>query len=150
MILPWYYWAILGIALVASELLIPAFVLVWFGLGAMAVAVLVAVSPEIDLAIQMLIWITCSCLLVVLWFKIFKPHQHKTLSGRSSAEAVGEIGLLVTNVEAFQKGSVRFQTPVIGSEVWECIADETIAAGSRVKVVSVEGSILKIAKEKQP
>jgi hypothetical protein len=55
---------------------------------------------------------------------------------------------MVTNVEPFQKGSVRFQTPLIGSDVWECIADESIAAGTRVKVVSVEGSLLKIKREK--
>jgi membrane-bound ClpP family serine protease len=33
-----------------------------------------------------------------------------------------------------------------GADLWDCIADEAIKAGERVKVVSVEGSILKIAK----
>jgi membrane protein implicated in regulation of membrane protease activity len=94
----------------------------------------------------LLVWIGASVGLVFAWFKLFKPHQHKSLSGRSSAEAVGEIGLLINAVEPFQKGSVRFQQPLIGSDVWECIADESIAAGTRVKVVSVEGSFLKITK----
>jgi hypothetical protein len=84
--------------------------------------------------------------LVLLWFKVFKPHQHKSMSGRSSAEAVGEVGLLVSNIEPFGKAKVRFQIPLLGSDVWECVADEKIAAGSRVRVVSVEGSLLKIAK----
>ena len=149
MTLLWYHWAIVGLALIVAELLIPAFVLVWFGLGALAVALLLALVPDAALNFQLLLWIAVSIALVLAWFKIFKPHQHKSLSGRSSADVVGEIGLLVTSVEPFQKGSVRFQTPLLGSNVWECIADETIEAGSRVRVASVEGSLLKITTEKR-
>ena len=91
-------------------------------------------------------WVAASVALVLLWFKVFKPQLPKSLSGRSSAQAIGEVGLLVTSVEPFQKGSVRFQTPLIGSDVWECIADESITAGTRVKVVSVEGSLVRVTK----
>jgi membrane protein implicated in regulation of membrane protease activity len=147
MILHWYHWAILVVVLVVAELMVPAFVLVWFGLGALAVALLVAMAPSLDFIVQLLVWITASVALVFLWFKVFKPHQHKTLDGRSSAQAIGEVGLLVTDIEPFMKAKVRFQTPLIGSDVWECVSDEKIKAGSRVKVVSVEGSFLKITTE---
>jgi len=30
------------------------------------------------------------------------------------------------------------------SDVWPCIADEAIAAGERVKVVAVDGQLLKV------
>jgi inner membrane protein len=142
----WYHWAILGISLVASELLVPAFVLVWFGLGGLAVALLLALFPATGFIAQLLVWMVCSVALVLLWFKVFKPHQHKITSGRSSAEAVGEVGLLVNDIAPFGKAKVRFQTPLLGADVWECVSDEKIAAGNRVKVVSVEGSLLKITK----
>jgi len=148
MVFLWFHWAILGALLILSELLVPAFVLVWFGLGALVVALLVALWPEVALISQLLVWIAASVALVLLWFKVFKPYQHKTLSGRSSAEVVGEVGLLVSDIEPFGKAKVRFQTPLVGSDVWECVADEKIKAGSRVKVVSVEGSLLRIAQEK--
>lgn len=144
--LEWYHWAILGLALIASELVIPAFVLVWFGLGGLIVALLLALAPDLGFTTQLLIWLVASLALVLLWFKVFKPHRHKILAGRSSAEAVGEVGLLISDIEPFGKAKVRFQTPLIGADVWECVADEKIPAGSRVKVVSVEGSLLKIAK----
>jgi membrane-bound ClpP family serine protease len=35
---------------------------------------------------------------------------------------------------------------MLGSEEWECVVDEPIALGERVKVVSVEGSFLKVQK----
>ncbi|MDX2027255.1 MAG: NfeD family protein [Alphaproteobacteria bacterium] len=146
MALEWYHWAILGVVLTVLELVVPAFVLVWFGLGALLVALGLFLMPDLSFITQLLIWIIASVDLVLLWFKVFKPHQHKILVGRSSAQAIGEIGLLVNDVEPFQKGRVRFQIPLIGADVWECVADESIKAGSRVKVISVEGSLLKITK----
>ena len=146
----WYHWAIMGVALVLAELVVPAFVLVWFGLGALIVALLVALMPDLGFTPELLIWIISSVALVLAWFKIFKPHQHKITSGRSSAEAVGEVGLLISDIEPFGKAKARFQTPLLGSDVWECVSDQNIKAGSRIKVVSVEGSLLKITEERKP
>jgi len=84
--------------------------------------------------------------LVGLWFKIFKPNIHKTHVGMSDYNLVGEIGLLTREVAPFQNGEVRFQKPMLGSDVWPCMADDAIPAGTRVRVVSVEGSLLKVGK----
>src|SRR5262249_31007799 len=146
MIIEWWHWAVLGVALMVSELLLPTMVLVWFGLGALLVALIRVLFPALELTPLLLFWIASSVALVVLWFTVFRPAHHKTLSGRASAQAIGEIGLLVSDVGPFQKSQVRFQKPLFGSDLWECIADEEIKAGERVKVVSVEGSILKISK----
>jgi membrane protein implicated in regulation of membrane protease activity len=147
MIVEWWHWGALGVALMVSELVIPTMVLLWFGLGALLVALAHYLFPGLSLVAELLIWIVSSVALVVLWFKVFKPGHHKTLIGRSSAQAIGEVGLLVGDVGPFQKSQVRFQKPLFGSDVWECIADEEIKAGERVKIVSVEGSILKITKQ---
>ncbi|MER2519531.1 MAG: NfeD family protein [Bdellovibrionales bacterium] len=145
----WHHWAILGVLLIISELVFPAFVLVWFGLGALLVSIALALIPDMELVPQLLIWIAASVAFVLLWFKVFKPHQHKILIGRASAQAIGEVGLLVNDVDKFQKGQVRFQTPLIGADVWECVADEHIKAGSRVKVINVEGSLVRITKTEE-
>jgi membrane protein implicated in regulation of membrane protease activity len=142
----WWHWAVLGICLMVVELIFPTMVLVWFGLGALLVALAHFVFPDLELIPKLLIWIISSIAFVVLWFKVFKPAHHKTLIGRSSAQAIGEVGLLVSDIEPFRKAQVRFQTPLFGSDVWECVADEAIKAGERVKIVSVDGSILKITK----
>ena len=142
----WWHWAVAGIGLILAELAIPAFVLVWFGLGALVVALIAATGAAAGLTGQLALWLAVSLALVALWFKLFKPGMHKTRIGMSDADVVGEIGLLAREVAPFERGEVRFQKPVIGSEVWPCIADEAIAAGERVKVLAVEGSILKVGK----
>lgn len=142
----WWHWAVAGIVLILSELAIPAFVLVWFGLGALAVALVVAVVPQIGLTEQLFVWLGVSLALIALWFSFFKPNFHKTRVGMSGANVIGEIGLLTCGVAPFQKGEVRFQKPMVGSDVWPCIADESLPAGARVKVLTVEGSYLKVGK----
>ncbi len=144
--LDWWHWAVAGIVLILLELAVPAFVLVWFGLGAVLVALAAAVLPAMGVTTQLAVWLVASLLLVALWFKVFKPGFHKTRIGTATADIIGEVGLLAKPVAPFEKGEVRFQKPLLGSEVWPCIADEAIAAGARVKIVAVEGSLLKVGK----
>ena len=142
----WWHWAVAGIVLILAELAVPAFVLIWFGLGALLLALILAVHADIALTAQLAIWLIASVVMVALWFRVFKPGQHKTRIGTADAEVIGEVGLLTRAVAPFEKGEVRFQKPLLGTDVWPCIADETIDAGQRVKVLAVEGSFLKIAK----
>ena len=55
----WWHWAVAGIVLILAELAVPAFVLVWFGLGALLVALLTAVV-EIGLTAQLATWLAAS------------------------------------------------------------------------------------------
>ncbi|TRZ69243.1 MAG: NfeD family protein [Rhodocyclaceae bacterium] len=142
----WWQWAVAGIVLVLTELAVPAFVLIWFGLGALVVALIVGVLPQFSVTAQLSVWLVVSVAMVALWFKIFKPGFHKTRVGMSDANVIGEIGLLTREVAPFQNGEVRFQKPMVGSDVWPCMADEAIPTGARVKVLTVEGSFLKVGK----
>ncbi len=140
----WWHWAVAGIALILAELFVPAFVLIWFGLGGLVMAVVVAVAPMLGITSQLGLWLIVSLALTAYWFKVFKPNQHKTHIGMSASEVIGEIGMLTHDVAPFARGEVRFQKPLVGADVWPCIADEEIKAGERVIVLAVEGSLLKI------
>lgn len=143
--LAWWHWAVGGIVLILAELAVPSFVLIWFGLGALVVALALAFLG-IGLTAQLVVWLIVSLLLVAGWFKVFKPNRHKTRIGMSDANVTGEIGILVRDVAPFEKGQVRFQKPILGTDVWACIADEAIKNGERVKVLAVEGSFLKVGR----
>ena len=143
--LAWWHWAVGGIVLILAELAIPSFVLIWFGLGGLLVALVLAMTG-IGLTAQLALWLLVSLILVGAWFRIFKPNMHKTRVGMADANVVGEVGMLVRDVAPFEKGSVRFQKPILGDDVWECIADEAIRSGERVKVLAVEGSFLKVGR----
>jgi membrane protein implicated in regulation of membrane protease activity len=141
----WWHWAVGGIVLILAELALPAFVLVWFGLGALVLALVTAIVP-LGITAQLAVWIVVSLALTGFWFKVFKPSQHKTRIGMSDSDVVGEIGVLTHDVAPFTRGEVRFQKPLVGADIWPCIADEEIRAGERVKVLEVEGSLLKVGR----
>ncbi|MBV2235294.1 MAG: NfeD family protein [Sterolibacterium sp.] len=144
--LEWWHWAVGGILLVIAELALPGFVVIWFGLGALLVALLLALLPDIGLTTQLLVWLMVALSLLAVWFKVFRRDAHKTRIGMSQASLLGEIGLLTHDVAPFQKGQMRLQKPMLGSELWPCIADTALCAGERVKVLAVEGSLLKVGK----
>ena len=146
MTLEWWHWEIAGLALVLLELAVPAFFIIWFGFGAMLVGLVLLLAPGLTLSAQIGVWVLASVAMTVLWFRVFKRSQHKTLVGTAAGEVIGEIGLLVSAVAPFERGKVRFQRPVLGAEEWACVAESAIAAGQRVRVVSVEGSYVKVAK----
>ena len=146
MTLEWWHWEIAGLALVLLELAVPAFFVIWFGFGAMLVGLVLLLAPGLALSAQIGVWVLASVAMTVLWFRVFKRSQHKTLVGTAAGEVIGEIGLLVSAVAPFERGKVRFQRPVLGAEEWACVAESAIAAGQRVRVVSVEGSYVKVAK----
>ena len=84
-----------------------------------------------------------STLLVIFWFRYLKP-KTVSLAGSSSAQALGEVGLLVSDLCPDSRGQVRFQKPVLGSDLWECYAETPIKAGERVRVVKIEGHFIKV------
>jgi membrane protein implicated in regulation of membrane protease activity len=141
----WWHWIVGGIVLVLAELVIPSFFIVWFGLGALLTGLL-TLAFDLSVTAQLATWTLASLAMVVLWFRVFKQSFVKTRIGTADGEVIGEVGLLVGAVAPFERGKVRFQRPVLGSEEWVCLADTAIAAGERVKVVAVEGSFLKVGK----
>jgi len=142
----WWQWVVAGIGLALAELAIPAFFVIWFGAGALLVGLATLFMPDLSLAEQLSIWLLASLAFVFAWFRVFKTSRHKTRIGLSDGQLVGEVGLTVTEVAPFQRGTVRFQKPMLGSEEWACMADESIPAGERVRVAAVEGSFLKVTR----
>ena len=139
----WWHWIVLGLCLVMSELVVPAFFVIWFGIGALLVGVSLLAMPTLGMAVQLMLWAGLSTLLVIFWFRYLKP-KTVSMAGSSSAQALGEVGLLVSDLCPDSRGQVRFQKPVLGSDLWECYAETPIKAGERVRVVKIEGHFIKV------
>jgi len=147
--LAWWHWMVLGLGLCLVELAVPAFFIIWFGLGALLVGVAMLVAPGMAFSTQILLWTVASVMMTVLWFRVLRKDGGKTRSGQAN-EVLGEVGVLVRAVEplgvASVPGEVRFQKPILGADVWPCLADEAIAAGERVRVLAVDGQFLRVGK----
>ena len=82
----WWHWIVGGLLIALLELAVPAFFLIWFGLGALLVGILMLVVP-MNLTAQFLVWAGASIMMVFLWFRIGQkpgPHQVWPRQGRLS------------------------------------------------------------------
>ena len=143
----WWHWMVLGLCLAMAELAVPAFFLIWFGIGALLVGLVLLAAPETGIAVQLLLWAATSTVLVIVWFRYLKPATVSAV-GSSTAHVTGEVGILVGDLAPDARGRVRFQKPVLGADLWECYADAPIRAGARVRIVAVEGSFIKVEEAK--
>lgn len=145
--LEWWHWVVLGLCLSIAELAVPAFFIIWFGIGAVGVGLLLLLAPGLALAAQLLVWAIASGLLAAAWFRYLRPRTRTTI-GTSADGVAGEIGILVDSLPPHSRGKVRFQKPILGADVWECYAEQHLAAGERVRVVAVEGNFIKVEASK--
>ena len=92
----WWHWIVLGLTLVVAELAVPAFFVIWFGLGALLVGLALLAVP-LGATAQIGLWVVASVAMVGLWFRVFKGGEYlhsRTRVGQSDGEPIGEIGLM--------------------------------------------------------
>ena len=142
----YWHWLVFGMLLVAAEIFIPSFTILWFGLGALVVGLLMLVL-ELNFPAQILIWTVSSVAFTVLWFKYFKPKMiDRTSAGISRDAAIGQAGQVIKVPTEHSRGQVRFTTPVLGDDEWDFICDAEVALGDRVHIKEISGNTLIVVK----
>ncbi len=145
----WWHWIILGILLATAEIFVPSFTLLWFGLGAALVGGILAIAPGMDFSWQVLIWAASSTVFTVLWFRYFKPTMaDHTKAGISLEAVIGEVGQIIQVPQGGHRGMVRFPKPILGSQEWPCLSEETLAEGDRVFVRELSGNTFVVSTQR--
>src|SRR5678816_1054138 len=107
----WILWCILGAILIVAEIFTTGFVLLWFGIGALAAAFAGFIGIE-SLAIQFAIFAIVSMGLTAASRTIFVNYFSREKSGQSLRSGVdslpGKIGTVVSSSRgALQEGAVK-------------------------------------------
>lgn len=139
---PWH-WFVLGVLLMLSELIIPAFAALWFGISAVLVGILLWIFPALDSTVQLVLWMILSILCTIAWFRFIKPLSiDKTKAGLSREATIGQIGMVIQVNMEHEQIRVRFPMPVLGSDEWNCRTLSSVNVGDRVRVVDILGNDL--------
>lgn len=141
----WWHWVVLGLILIVSEIFMPLFIVLWFGVSALIVGVVDLVFATSFMS-ELILWMTLSVIFLVLWF-VFLKDKTITKSGQSDSN-LNTKGVVSEKIEFASRGKVRFDTPVLGSREWQANADETIEAGESVSIVEVNGQLIKVKKDR--
>ena len=138
----WIFWTVLGAVLIIAEIFTTGFVLLWFGIGALAAAFAAFIGIN-SITAQFLIFAIISIALTAASRTIFVNYFSREKAGgdlKSGVEALpGQIGTVVSSSRgALQEGAVK----VYGS-TWTAFpieGEEPLEAGDRVIVESVKGA----------
>ena len=138
----WIFWAILGAVLVIAEIFTTGFVLLWFGIGALA-AGLAGLLGVHSIVLQFLIFTVVSLGLTVASRTIFVNYFSREKSGgdlKSGVDSLpGKVGTVVSSSRgALNEGAVK----VFGSTwtAYPADGEEPLEAGDRVEVTKVQGA----------
>ena len=138
----WVLWSVLAAILIVAEIFTSGFVLLWFGIGALAAALAGLVGID-SLFIQFAIFAVISIGLTAASRTIFINYFSREKSGQSLRSGVdalpGKIGTVVSSsTGALHEGAVK----VFGSTwtAYPAAGEPPLEAGERVCVESIEGA----------
>lgn len=138
----WIFWAILGTMLIVAEVFTTGFVLLWFGVGALA-AGLAGLLGVNNIILQFLIFAVVSIGLTAASRTIFVNYFSREKSGgdlKTGVEGLpGKLGTVVTS----SRGSLHEGAVKVFGSTWTAYPDdgeEPLEAGDRVEVTRVQGA----------
>jgi membrane protein implicated in regulation of membrane protease activity len=139
---PWFVWAVIGIACIGMEMLMPGFVIFFFGLGALVTA-LFSLIPGVDSLIwlQILIFVIFSIVSIVFlrrhFARIFAGSVFDSSRTSIDDSDTGETAEVTEAIGSSGSGRIRFR-----GTTWNATSDgNEIPAGKRVRIVSRNGMI---------
>lgn len=143
----YWYWIVVGIALMLTEIFIGSFFIFWFGAAAVLTGLLVALLPNLNAVVQIITWGILSTAMAVAWFKFLKPlAKDRTKAGLSKEALFGETGQVIDAPNGDRKGTMRFPAPVLGNDEWLIISQDELSIGDRVSVIDLSGNALIVKK----
>jgi membrane protein implicated in regulation of membrane protease activity len=137
-----YLWWILALLLIAGELLVPGYFLLWIGLAAAAMGVLLWIVASLGLLAQAIVFgllAFAACFAYARWLRP-KLERRAPGSERLNRRAEQMIDQRYELVEAIVNGRGKAR---VGDGQW-LVNGPDLPIGSTVEVVAVDGGTLKV------
>jgi inner membrane protein len=137
--LQWWHWMVLAVLLAAAETFLPGAVAIWFAAAAAVIGLLLVVIP-IPWQWQILGFGVLGIVALLLFRSYRQKHPQADEQPNLNLRGRQYIGSELVLVEAIEQGSGKAR---LGDGVWK-VAGPELPAGTRVRVVDVDGTILKV------
>jgi membrane protein implicated in regulation of membrane protease activity len=135
-------WLITAVVLMVSEFIVPGFVIVFFGIGALAASG-VAQFTEATLVTQGWIFVVVSVLSLLLGRRyckgLLRGKQEISKGDADDDGVVGRVAVVTAAIEPPRTGSVE-----VNGVAWKAIAERAIPVGTSVTVVKRDNITLTV------
>ena len=137
-----YLWWILALLLIAGELLVPGYFMLWIGLAAAAMGVLLWLVPSLGLLAQAVLFAVLAFASCMAYARLLRPRLERSEPGseRLNRRAEQMIGQRYELIEPIVNGRGKVR---VGDGAWLAEGPDS-PAGSEVEVTACEGTTLKV------
>ncbi|MDZ4141161.1 MAG: NfeD family protein [Methylotenera sp.] len=139
-----WVWGVIGLVLLALEMVTVTFYVMWFGVAAIILAVLTWLMPGMSVAVQLFLFAILSIGSLFVWRTYYKKTSSDSRVGQAQGEEIGRVGIIIESVSVAKNGRIQFTQGVMGSREWAAVANEAIEAGTQAEVIAVEGNSLRV------
>ncbi len=136
-------WLLCGVIGVGLELVLPGFIVIFFGCGAILTGIVDWIFPSLPIEAQLVIFLVCSIMLLLLFRKMLKNKFFNKTTESDDELADEYIGKLAIAITDFQNG--RGEVEFKGSK-WDALATEAIQKGDTVIITKRESIKLEVSK----
>ena len=142
--LTYWHWFALGAGLLILEIFTPTFYLIWPGIAAVIVGLVLAVAPDIGWEVSLTIFGVLSLASIVVWHSVFRQARTGEVEATSlNQRARRYMGRRVVVAEAFRGGS----GPILLDDTrWQAINESgsDLAPGALVEIVGSDGAVFRV------
>lgn len=137
-----YLWWILALLLIAGEVLLPGYFMLWVGVAAAAMGALLWLVPSLGLLTQAVLFALLAFGACVLYARLLRPKLERRDPGseRLNRRAEQMIGQRYELIEPIVNGRGKAR---VGDGQW-LVSGPDLPLGSTVEVVAVDGTTLKV------
>ena len=138
----WWHWIVLGILFIILEMATGTFIVLGFGIAAVLAGLLDFIL-NMNFLTQIGVWIFLSILIITISFKYFKAQPTVSNTGQSNF-GFDTPGTVTKAIAPHSRGTVQFDTPVLGNTSWSATADQKLEVGTRVTIKEVQGQLISV------
>lgn len=136
-----YGWWLLALVLIGTELMLPGFFMLWIGIAAAAMGVILVFLPELSFMLQAILFTLLALVSCFVYWRFVRhaidaPTDQPRLNRRAE-QHIGRRYVLETAIVNGQ-GKAR-----VGDSLW-LVEGPELPVGTTVEVVGVDGSTLKV------
>ena len=141
----WWHWFVVGLVLIALEILTGTFIIIWFGISALIIGG-IRYFYLFSFAWQLFYWASLSLILTFIYWRWFHKNENILPIGQSEGEYAGIKGKIIEVLDN-NRYKAYFELPILGDREWIVESeDEKLKKGDTIYVSRVFGQIIKVKK----
>jgi inner membrane protein len=144
-------WLAIGIIIMAFEIIIPGFIIFWFGAGGVLTALFVftGILPNGSAEFQWMFFFLSSLILLGIWQGFLKKRfNREVVDSTRDTSLANLLGKVTKRIGPGMPGEVELYSLFHGIKTWQAEADETIEPGEKISVLEANGIKLIVKREK--